>query len=98
MGKTVKLNEVEVLFGKQCCTTAEIYLGNSNAMTKTALSNFTKVASAAKVQGNKAFSTSSSATGRYVLIWITGLPPMQGSSGRYQASIYNVIVRGTAAG
>jgi serine/threonine protein kinase len=98
MGKTVKLSEVEVLFGKQCCTTAEIYLGNSNEMTKTSLSNFTKVAPAAKVHGNNAFTTNSSATGRYVLIWITGLPPMQGSSGRYQAAIYNVVVRGTAAG
>lgn len=98
MGKSVRLSEVEVLFGKQCCTTAEIYIGNSDTMTRTALSGFTKVAPAAKVSGNHAFITNSGATGRFVLIWITGLPPMQGSPGRYQALVYNVLVRGTAAG
>ena len=49
MGREVRLNQVSVLFGSQCCTTAEIYLGNSNAMPRTALSNFTKVAPACDV-------------------------------------------------
>ena len=98
MGKSVKLSEVEVLFGNQCCTTAAIYIGNSSQMSKAAgLSNFTNVAPAAKVQGNHAFTATGGATGRYVLIWITSLPPMQGSAGRFQALIYNVVVRGTAA-
>ena len=52
MGHAVKLSQVEVLFGSQCCTTAEIYLGNSSAMSKTALNNFTKVAPSATVSGN----------------------------------------------
>jgi len=37
---------------------------------------------------------SSTASGRYELIWITYLPPMPGSSSRYQAQIYNVSIRG----
>ena len=97
MGKAVKLSQVEVLFGSQCCTTAEIYLGNSSAMSKTALNNFTKVAPSATVSGNHVFTANSSATGRYVLIWITSLPPMQGNSSQYQALIYNIVVRGTPA-
>jgi len=97
MGKAVKLSEVEVLFGSQCCTTAEIYLGNSSAMSKTALNNFTKVAPSATVSGNHVFTANSSATGRYVLIWITSLPPMQGNSSQYQALIYNIVVRGIPA-
>jgi hypothetical protein len=97
MGKAVKLSQVEVLFGSQCCTTAEIYLGSSSAMSKTALNNFTKVAPSAKVSGNHVFTANSSATGRYVLIWITSLPPMQGNSSQYQALIYNIVVRGTPA-
>jgi putative peptidoglycan lipid II flippase len=97
MGKAVKLSQVEVLFGSQCCTTAEIYLGNSSAPSKTALNNFTKVAPSATVSGNHVFTANSSATGRYVLIWITSLPPMQGNSSQYQALIYNIVVRGTPA-
>jgi hypothetical protein len=98
MGKSVKLSQVEVLFGSQCCTTAEIYLGNSSAASKTALNNFTKVSPSATASGNHVFTANSSATGRYVLIWITSLPLMQGNSSQYQALIYNIVVRGTAAG
>jgi len=97
MGRAVKLSQVDVLFGSQCCTTAEIYIGNSNAMVPTALNNFTKVAPSAPASGNHVFTTNSSATGRYVLIWITSLPPMQGASGKYQALIYNIVVHGTPA-
>ena len=97
MGHEVRLSQVTVLFGSQCCTTAEIYLGNSNAMPRTALSNFTKVAPAATSSGQHVYTINSSAPGRYVLIWLTGnLPPMQGQSGKYQALIYNVVIRGNA--
>jgi len=97
MGQAVKLSQVDVLFGSQCCTTAEIYIGNSNAISPTALNNFTKVAPSATASGNHTFTTNSSASGRYVLIWITNLPPMQGASGKYQALIYNIVVHGTPA-
>jgi hypothetical protein len=98
MGREVRLSQVEVLFGTTGSTTAEIYLGNSNAMSKTALSNFTKVAPAATAAGDHVYPINSSATGRYVLIWLTGnLPPMQGQSNRYQALIYNIVVRGSNA-
>ncbi len=97
MGRAVKLSQVEVQFGTDGSTTAEIYLGNSNAMSKTALSDFTKVAPAATASGDHVYTISSSATGRYVLIWLTGnLPAMPGSPGQYQARIYNVVVRGSA--
>ena len=96
MGHEVKLSEVDVLFGTQCCTTAEIYVGNSNAMSKTALNNFKLVAPSARVSGNHVYKASGDASGRYVLIWITSLPPMAGSQGKYQAQIFNIVVRGTA--
>ena len=97
MGREVRLSQVEVQFGTVGSTTAEIYLGNSNAMSQTALSNFTKVAPAATASGDHVYTINSSATGRYVLIWLTGnLPPMQGQSGKYQALIYNIVVHGTA--
>jgi hypothetical protein len=98
MGREVRLSQVSVLFGTQCCTTAEIYLGNSNAMSSTALNNFTKVAPAATTSGEHVYTITSSATGRYVLLWLTGsLPPMQGNPGRYEALISDIVIRGNAA-
>jgi serine/threonine protein kinase len=99
MGRPVRLSQVQVLFGTACCTTAQIYLGNSNAMSKTALTDgtFKQVAGPATVQGDHTYATSGDATGRYVLIWITSLPPQQGHPNQFQAEIFNVVVRGTVA-
>jgi hypothetical protein len=98
MGQQVRLSQVEVQFGTVCCTTAEIYLGNSNAMSPSALNNFNLVAPSATVSGDHIYKTSSQATGRYVLIWLTSLPQQQDApANHYQARIYNVVVRGTAA-
>ncbi len=97
MGKRVRLSQVEVQFGTVCCTTAEIYLGNNDAMSKTALQHFTLVTGLATTSGVHTFTIDSNATGQYVLIWLTGsLPPVPGSPGTYQARIYNVVIRGTA--
>jgi hypothetical protein len=38
----------------------------------------------------------SKTTGRYVLIWITYLPPLAGAAGEYQAQIYDIVVHGSA--
>jgi len=109
MGKEVRLSQVEVVFSSdgaltQGTTTAEIYLGNSAAMSKGALSNFTRVSPSASATGKYDYPVSSKATGRYVLIWLTSLPqlvkPPQGQSSHnkyYQGFIYNVVVRGSAA-
>ena len=104
MGKEVRLSQVEVLFGTSGQTTAEIYLGNSAAMTKTALNNFTKVSPSASASGDHKFPVSSTATGRYVLIWLTSLPPLTKAppgapSGHtyYEGQIYNIVVSGSAA-
>jgi serine/threonine protein kinase len=97
MGKTVQLSQVEVSVGSTCCTTAEIYLGNSAAMSKTALQNFTLVGQKATGKGTLTYPVSAKATGRYVLIWLTGnLPADPDQPGQYQGRIYNVVVRGNA--
>jgi hypothetical protein len=36
-------------------------------------------------------------TGRYLLIWITDLPPLAGRTGRDEALIYDVTVHGFPA-
>ena len=103
MGKKVRLSQVEVMFSPSGSTTAEIYLGNSAATSKTALSGFTLVSPSVAVSGDHNFPVSSQATGRYVLIWLTSLPqlskaPAGAPPGHtyFEGQIYNVVVRGSA--
>jgi hypothetical protein len=97
MGKQVRLSQVVVQFGASCCTDVEIEIGNDNTPVPSALNSFTKVASSTTAHGSTTFDVSSTTTGRYVLIWITRLPPLAGTGNQYEAQIYNVVVRGSAA-
>jgi hypothetical protein len=104
MGKEVRLSDVEVLFGTQGATTAQIYLGNSAAMSKTALSSFTLVSPSASATGDHKFPVSSQATGRYVLIWLTSVPQLAKAPAGvppghtyFEGQVYNVVVRGSTA-
>jgi hypothetical protein len=90
MGKQVQLSQVVVQFGPGCCTAANIEIGNSAS----APSSFTTVATSSSANGATTFTMSSKASGRYVLIWITSLPPLSGQAGKYQAEIYRVALRG----
>jgi len=97
MGKQVRLSQVVVQFGASCCADVEIEIGNNNTPDPSTLSTFTEVASSRSAHGSTTFNVSSNTTGRYVLIWITRLPPLTGSPGQYEAQIYNVVVHGPAA-
>jgi serine/threonine protein kinase len=97
MGKQVRLSQVVVQFGASCCTDVEIEIGNDNTPVPSALSSFTKVASSTTAHGSTTFDVSSATTGRYVLIWMTRLPPLAGTGNQYEAQIYNVVVHGSAA-
>jgi hypothetical protein len=97
MGKQVRLSQVVVQFGASCCADVEIEIGNDNTPVPSALSSFTKVASSTTAHGSTTFDVSSTTTGRYVLIWITRLPPLAGTGHQYEAQIYNVVVHGSGA-
>jgi hypothetical protein len=98
MGKQVQLSQVQVTVGTLGSTTAEIYVGNSATMSKTALSNFTLVGQKTTGKGTLTYPVSSKAAGRYVLVWLTGnLPANPDSPGQYQGRIYNVALRGSDA-
>ena len=97
MGKQVRLSQVVVQFGASCCTDVEIEIGNDNTPVPSALNSFTEVASSTTAHGSTTFDMSSTTTGRYVLIWITRLPPLAGTGNKYEAQIYNVVVHGSAA-
>lgn len=95
MGSRVKLSQLTVQFGSSCCAHVTIGVSDSAA---TELSAFTPVVSNNNAVGLTTFNVPSSATaGRYVLIWITYLPPNQDNSGSYEARIYHVSVRGASA-
>ncbi len=96
MGTAVRLSSVQVAFGSIPGADVQIKLGNNNTRAPSTLSSFTTVASGTNLGGTHTFTVHSSATGRYVLIWFTKLPPQSaGSADRFEAKVYNVIVRGT---
>jgi serine/threonine protein kinase len=97
MGKQVRLSQVMVQFGATCCTHAEVEIGNSNTPSAATLSTFTPVQGSTTAHGSTTFDVTKQTAGRYVLIWITDLPPLAGSPGRYEALIYDITVRGFAA-
>jgi len=101
MGKTVTLTSVDVQFGAIPGADVQIMLGNTaSPQTPATVSTFSTVATATDVAGEHLFPVTSKASGRYVLIWFTKLPPMAGSvhkrpaDARYEAQIFNIIVRG----
>jgi hypothetical protein len=111
MGHPVTLSSVTVSFGSIPGANVEIRVGtpagsvplpsqNTTAAEAAADVSFasamTTVAQETNVGGTFTFPVTSKASGQYVLIWFTKLPPMAGQSNRYQAEIYNIVVKGRA--
>ncbi len=96
MGRQVRLSQVVVQFGSTCCAHVQIEIGNNNTPSPATLSTFTPVQSTNSAAGTTTFNVTSTTHGRYVLIWITYLPPLAGAAGEFEAQIYNVVVHGFA--
>ena len=94
MGTQVKLSRIQVQFGPTGGGSVQVGIGNSDDPSSN--SGFTPVASSSDAQATTDFSVSSPAKGRYVLLWFTSLPPLQGNSNEYEAQVYNVVVRGSS--
>lgn len=106
MGKPVKLSSVAVTFGSIAGANVQIRLGtpsgpappvDQNSACLAYANQFTTVAEQDNVAGTTTFPVTSTATGQYVLIWFTKLPPMAGTANRFQAEIYNVVVKGSGS-
>jgi putative peptide zinc metalloprotease protein len=96
MGRRVRLRSVIVTFGAAPGADVAIEIGNDDTLAAATLSTFTTVATADDIGGTHTFPTHSAATGRYVLIWFTKLPP--DVRGGYAAQIYNIVIRGSHPG
>jgi hypothetical protein len=98
MGKQVKFATVTVTFNSQPGASVKLLVGNSAARSKQNLYSMTTVASAQSPTGAFTFQIKGQPTGRYLVVWFTKLPPQAGGSGKYEAEIFNVAVRGSLAG
>ena len=103
MGRSVRLSSVTVTFGPIPGANVQIKIGNpaqpvppqnEPGVAQATASSMTTVAQQEDVGGTVTFPVTSSASGRYVLIWFTKLPPMAGQPNHYQADIFNVVVKG----
>lgn len=97
LGRTVRLSTVTVTFNSQPGARVRLMVGNSDARSKQNLASMTTVASASNPTGTVAFHVTSTATGRYLVIWFTRLAAAPGGSGHFEAQIFNVAIKGTPA-
>jgi serine/threonine protein kinase len=99
MGRPVRLSQVTIQFGSSCCTHVQLELGNnSTGSREDPLPGFTPVQTSATAVNGTTFNVTSKASGRYLLIWITDLPPLASQPGHFETIINDVAVRGYTAG
>jgi serine/threonine protein kinase len=99
LGRPVRLSQVTIQFGTSCCTRVQIELGNSSSGTKEdPLPGFTPVQSSATAVNSTTLNVTSKATGRYLVIWITDLPPLASQPGHFETLINDIAVRGYTSG
>lgn len=96
MGRPVRFSTVTVTFSAEPGAQVKVLVGNSNDRSKQNLDSMTTVASADNPTGTYTFRITSQTAGRYLVIWFTRLPPRPGSTGKYEAQVFNVSIRGTS--
>jgi serine/threonine protein kinase len=98
MGRPARFSTVTVTFNSEPGAVVKLLAGNSDARSKQNLDSMATLATASSPTGAFTFHIKSQATGRYLVIWYSKLPPMPGGNGRYEAEIFDVAVRGTSQG
>jgi hypothetical protein len=87
MGKTVTVSSVRLTLGGQPGAAVQVRVGDIAV-----LGDMFIVSAATDVGGTVRLPTEVRASGRYVLIWFTELPPV--GHGEYRVSVYNATVDG----
>ena len=88
MGERVTVSSVRLVLGSQPGADVQVRVGDTAALT-----DLSTVATATDAGGTVRLAASAQASGRYVLIWFTALPP--NGEGKYQVSVYSATVDGT---
>jgi len=97
MGRRVNVSSVTVTFGNMAGTHVRIEVGNTGTGTGLAPPpGFTTLGRSGNAAGPVTFTAHGSVSGQFILIWFTKLAPQSGSSGHYQADVFNVAVRGSS--
>jgi hypothetical protein len=91
MGDAVRVSDLRLVLGNALGTDIQVRVGNT--ATPAGLAT---VAGATDAGGTVRLPVTSSASGRYVLVWFTRLPP-NGQQGEYQVDVYGVTVDGTVS-
>jgi hypothetical protein len=89
MGKSVTISSIQLTLASAPGATIQLRVGDTPA-----LADLSQVDQATNATGTLRLSPTSPASGQYVLIWITRLPP--DNSGTYQESVSDVSVEGTS--
>jgi hypothetical protein len=87
MGQTVTVSSVRLRLGPAAGASVQIWVEGAPLLTQRAS------ASALGVGGSVQLRLATPATGRFVLIWFTQLPP--NGQGKFQATVYSAAVYGT---
>lgn len=95
-GRQIRLSSITIAFGSTPGADVQIRVGNTDARSAAALASMTTVDKATSAGGSQTFTATRAATGRYVLIWFTRLPPDPSASGKFMAQVSNVIVHGSS--
>ena len=95
LGRPARVSSVAVTFGSVPGADVQIKVGNSAARSKANLDSMTTIASANNVSATYTFTARVKATGQYLVIWFTKLPPMAGSTSKFMAQVFSVVVHGT---
>jgi hypothetical protein len=88
LGETVSVRDVRLALGTTPGADVQVRVGDSPS-----LASLATVAGARDASGSVRLTAADQATGRYVLIWFTRLPP--DSAGHYQVSVYRAAVDGS---
>ena len=87
MGETVTVSSLRLVLGAAVGADVQVQVGNTPLPAELPVA-----ASASDVGGTVQLPVTTPASGRYVLIWFTQLPP--DSPGKYQVSVYSATVYG----
>jgi hypothetical protein len=97
LGKPAQVSSVTVTFGAMQGANVQIKVGNSDVRSKANLNSMTTIASASNVSGSHTFTARIKATGQYLVIWFTKLPPVAGNASKFMAQVFGVVVHGKSS-